>query len=120
VRCVPPGNRPGRDELRRCRPFLLRELRLLRRARVYVALGRVAFDGLWDALRDLGLAPETRRPRFEHGGRVPLLDGRVLVASYHPSRQNTQTGRLTRPMFDAIFRSARRRLDRDTGRTGAR
>ncbi|RMG45316.1 MAG: uracil-DNA glycosylase [Acidobacteria bacterium] len=107
VRCVPPGNRPNREEIARCRPFLLRELRLLRRARVYVALGRLAFDTLVPALREIGRPPLEERPRFRHGARFDLSGGRLLLASYHPSRQNTQTGRLTEPMFRAVFRAAR-------------
>ncbi len=109
ARCAPPANRPTPAELARCRPFLAAELRLLSRVRVVLALGGVAHEaflraaGWWDA--------RPGRPRFAHGAECPLPDGRVLVASYHPSRQNTNTGRLTRPMWHAVFRLARRRLD---------
>ena len=112
ARCAPPGNRPTRLELEHCRPFLERELTLLGRVRVVVALGSIAqrayleAAGWWSAL-----APR-QRPRFGHGAEAQLPDGRVLVTSYHPSRQNTQTGRLTRPMWTAIFARARALVDR--------
>lgn len=108
ARCAPPGNKPLPQELARCRPFLVAELRLLTRVRVVVVLGRIAHDaflraaGWWERL-----APR-ERPRFAHGARTRLPDGTVLLASYHPSRQNTNTGRLTRPMWHAVFRRARR------------
>ena len=112
-RCAPPGNRPASDELRNCAPFFDRELALLSRLRVIVALGRIA----WDAAirRSARIAPESLprpRPRFAHGAEARLrlgADGAPLwlVASYHPSQQNTQTGRLTQGMFDgAIGRAA--------------
>jgi uracil-DNA glycosylase family 4 len=115
ARCAPPGNRPTRSELERCRPFLAAELRLLTRVRVVLALGGVAFEvwlrasGWWDELKPSGPGP--RRPRFAHGAECALPDGRVLIASYHPSRQNTNTGRLTRAMWHAVFARARRLLD---------
>jgi uracil-DNA glycosylase family 4 len=102
ARCVPPDNKPSRDELAACAPFLERELALFPRARVILALGRVAFDA-W-----LGLRPEPLRPRptFAHGAEHAIGDV-TLLASYHPSRQNTQTGRLTEPMLDSVFARAR-------------
>jgi uracil-DNA glycosylase len=111
VRCAPPGNRPAPDEFERCRPYLVRELRLLRAARIYLALGRAAHAALLKTLAEIGVALPRPAPRFGHGALAPLDDGaRWLLASYHPSRQNTQTGRLTPPMFRAIFRRARRLL----------
>jgi uracil-DNA glycosylase family 4 len=108
ARCAPPENRPTPDEFERCSPFLAAETALLRRVRVVVALGRLAHDR-W--LRVSGPAlPAARHPRFAHGGETLLPDGRTLIASYHPSRQNTQTGRLTRAMWHEIFRRARSRL----------
>jgi uracil-DNA glycosylase family 4 len=110
ARCAPPQNRPTRAELLRCRPYLERELRLLRRVRVVVALGRIGHEtwlrasGHWDAL------PARERPVFGHGREAVLPDRTVLIASYHPSRQNTNTGRLTRAMWRAVFAAARRRL----------
>jgi uracil-DNA glycosylase family 4 len=107
ARCAPPANKPTRAELDRCRPYLAVELRLLARVRVVVTLGRIAHE---DGLRTAGwwaaLAPR-ERPRFAHGAVTPMPDGTTLIASYHPSRQNTNTGRLTRAMWHAQFRSAR-------------
>jgi uracil-DNA glycosylase family 4 len=111
ARCVPPDNKPSTTELAACRPFLLRELELLRRVRVVVPLGKIAFDAYLTARRTLGLPPPDGRPHFAHAAVTPFPDGVLLVASYHPSRQNTQTGRLTRAMFDAIFARVRRELD---------
>ncbi len=114
VRCAPPGNKPNRDEFTACRPFLRRELTLLRRGRLFLALGRLAFDALVDVFGELGWPLAQPRPRFAHGALHACAGGgRALLCSYHPSRQNTQTGRLTPEMFDGIFAQARRLLDRD-------
>jgi uracil-DNA glycosylase family 4 len=112
ARCPPPENKPSPAELRSCFPFLVRELRVLRHARVYLALGAVAFDTLRRALPEAGFSIDPARPpRFAHGAEVSVDGGaRVLLGSYHPSRQNTQTGRLTRRMFDAVFARAEARL----------
>lgn len=107
VRCAPPDNRPTPVELRRCRPFLVEELSLLRQVRVIIALGQIAFRACLDALETCGATLPTPRPRFGHGQVTVFPDGLVLVASYHPSQQNTQTGRLTEPMFQQIFDIAR-------------
>ena len=101
VRCAPPDNRPSRGERAACLPFLRRELALLPRARVAVALGAYAHDALCDLA---GLRP---RPRFGHLAEADLGDGRTLLDSYHPSQRNTFTGKLTRDMFDAVFARAR-------------
>jgi uracil-DNA glycosylase len=101
VRCAPPANKPTIEERDTCRPYLERELALLSRARVFVVLGQFGYQVLAGIL---GLRP---RPRFGHGVEVPLSDGRTLVCSYHVSQQNTFTGKLTRPMLDAIFVRAR-------------
>ncbi len=101
VRCAPPGNRPTPQERDNCYPFLMRELALLDRARVYVALGQFAYEVL---TRHFAVRP---RPRFGHGLEVALPGEALLLCSYHPSQQNTFTGRLTEPMFDAIFARAR-------------
>ncbi|WP_322800925.1 uracil-DNA glycosylase [Thermoflexus sp.] len=109
VRCAPPGNRPSREELANCRPYLIRELQALPRIQVVVALGQIATEGVLAALRALGY--DGPRPAFRHGGLYPLGAGwPVLITSYHPSRQNTQTGRLTPEMFDAIWALARQVL----------
>jgi uracil-DNA glycosylase family 4 len=107
VRCVPPANKPTRREMETCRPYLARELGILRRVRVAVALGKIAFDSFLQARREMGLEVPRPAPRFGHGRATALPGGVTLIASYHPSQQNTQTGRLTRPMFHAVFRKAR-------------
>jgi uracil-DNA glycosylase family 4 len=101
VHCAPPGNKPMPDERTACAPYLARELALLRQAVVVVALGQFA----WQAVSaHHGLRP---RPAFGHLAEHSLPDGRVLLGSYHPSQQNTFTGTLTEPMFDAVFVRAR-------------
>jgi uracil-DNA glycosylase family 4 len=101
-RCAPPDNRPTPAELAACQPFLAREAALLTQGTVVVALGRIAFDALLH-LYDVGPAGP-----FAHGAIYPLGAGQpTLIASYHPSRQNTQTGRLTPVMFDAVWAAAR-------------
>jgi uracil-DNA glycosylase family 4 len=103
VRCVPPSNRPTAAELHNCAPYLLDELRILFNIRIIVALGKVAFDNVFDAYRELHMTTLSRRPEFRHGIEVPLNYRQVLIASYHPSQQNTFTGKLTHAMFDAVF-----------------
>ena len=100
ARCAPPDNKPTRIELDRCRPYLEAEIELLRRVRVVVTLGRIAHEAF---LKAKGL----RRLPFGHGIEATLPDGTILISSYHPSRQNTNTGKLTRTMWNAIFRRAR-------------
>jgi len=100
ARCAPPGNKPTAAEFAQCRPFLIDELRLLTRVRVVVPLGKLGHDAY---LRAAGL-PD--RPRFGHGVETELSNGIHMIASYHPSRQNTNTGRLTRAMWHGIFRRA--------------
>ncbi len=106
-RCVPPDNRPTRDELARCAPFLDRELRLLR-PRAVLALGAIAWDAALSALERAGHAAPRPAPRFAHGRVLTLAGAPPVVASYHVSRQNTQTGRLTPAMFDAVLARATR------------
>ncbi|MGZ6333839.1 MAG: uracil-DNA glycosylase [Bdellovibrionota bacterium] len=108
VKCAPPDNKPTPAEISRCSGFLRGELAALPSAHVYVALGGIALSAAWPFLAPAG----ARRPKFGHGVSAPLADGRVLLCSYHPSQQNTFTGRLTEPMFDSIFAEARRRLTR--------
>jgi uracil-DNA glycosylase len=108
VRCAPPGNRPRPDERARCRPFLERELdHFLPRLRCVVALGQYAFDHVLRVLRDRGAPVPSPKPAFGHGATVPLGPGLELLASYHPSQQNTFTGTLTRDAFDEIWAHAR-------------
>jgi uracil-DNA glycosylase len=107
VRCVPPDNRPRPDELERCLPFLEREFRALPRTRAYLALGGFAWDATLRAAGDLAGIEPPRAP-FAHGLAVPLGPSRPIVwASYHPSPQNTNTGRLTREMFVGLLRQIR-------------
>ena len=107
ARCAPPANKPTPDEIARCRPFLLRELAALRALRVVVALGKVGHDAFLAALRARGDVVPRPAPRFAHAAEHALACGLVLVDSYHPSQQNTFTGKLTRPMLDAVFTRAR-------------
>jgi uracil-DNA glycosylase len=107
ARCAPPGNKPLPIELEACAPFLDRELALLLRLRVVVALGKIAFDGMLAHLRRTGQLPRTTGLVFAHGAEFPIPGGRTLLATYHPSLQNTNTGRLTPAMLLAIFRRAR-------------
>lgn len=111
ARCAPPGNKPSRVELDRCRPFLAAELRLLPRVRVVVTLGRIAHDALLKAAGWWQRLPPRARPPFAHGAATTLPDGVVVIASYHPSRQNTNTGKLTRAMWHAVFERARAALE---------
>lgn len=107
VRCAPPGNKPTPDEFETCRPYLVEELRLLNRLHVVVALGKIAFDQYLKACRATGNRIPSPAPRFGHGVRYPLPWGVTLIGSYHPSQQNTFTGKLTRPMFHSVFKQAR-------------
>lgn len=105
VRCAPPGNRPTRAEIVNCLPYLVEEMRILTEVRAVLALGRVAFEGCLSAFDSMGA--DVPRPTFAHGERYALGPGLPdLVASYHPSRQNTQTGRLTLAMLDAALAQA--------------
>jgi uracil-DNA glycosylase family 4 len=101
VRCAPPANKPTPEERATCLGYLREELSYLDRARVLVVLGRLAFDAVTSVY---GISP---RPRFAHLAEHELEDGKSLVCSYHPSQQNTFTGKLTEPMLDAVFERAR-------------
>jgi uracil-DNA glycosylase family 4 len=109
ARCVPPGNKPTRAELDTCRGYLETELRLLERVGVVVALGRVGYEAWLKAAGWWGMLPARERPKFAHGAEAEL-DGVVLLCSYHPSQQNTNTGKLTRRMWYGIFERARELL----------
>ena len=117
VKCLPPDNKPTPGEREACRPFLERELAtLLPDARAVVALGGFAYGQLMRVLQATGWAVPRPRPPFGHGAEVELDRPQsaaplTVLASYHPSQQNTNTGRLTRPMFDRVFRRARTILD---------
>ena len=111
VRCAPPDNKPTPEEITRCLDHLEAELAQLSRIRVVVAFGRIAFDAWLQLLRRRGLAPSPRPP-FGHGV-VTMLDhiGIALIGCYHPSRQNTNTGKLTAEMMEGVFRTARALLN---------
>ena len=108
VRCAPPDNKPTPEEIANCAPFLDRELDLLANVKVVVALGRIGFDAYLNYLRRKGLVKSKAAYLFGHGVKYTMPDGRVLLTSYHPSNQNTNTGKLTEEMFTEIFREARR------------
>lgn len=105
VRCAPPGNKPAPAEWASCRPFLEREFALLRQARVVVCLGAFAWARVLELLRGRGLAIPRPAPAFRHGAEL-VVGPYTLLASYHPSQQNTFTGRLSQPMFDAVWARA--------------
>ena len=107
VRCAPPGNKPSPEEQRNCAPWLDQELRLLANLRVVVCLGRIAFDGLLAHQQRAGHLFSRSAFVFGHGAECTLPGGLIAIASYHPSLQNTNTGKLTRPMLLAIFNRAR-------------
>jgi uracil-DNA glycosylase family 4 len=101
VKCAPPANKPTPDERAACRPFFTREVAALDRVRVVVVLGQIGYVA---AAAEFGLSP---RPAFGHGVEAPMDGGRTMLCSYHVSQQNTFTGRLTEPMFDAVLLRAR-------------
>ena len=111
VRCAPPDNKPTPEEITNCLPHLDAELAALPRVRVVVALGRIGFDAYLQLLKLRGIVVRPR-PQFAHGSIDELPNGQVLIGCYHPSRQNTNTGKLTARMMRDVFRQARRNLER--------
>ena len=109
--CAPPDNKPTKQEVLNCRPYLRQEIDALRSLRVVLALGRIAFDGFLAVWKEAGRSLPTPKPKFGHGERTVLTEDVMLLSSYHPSQQNTFTGRLTREMFYRVFRDMRRILD---------
>jgi len=107
ARCAPPDNKPTLEELDHCRGYLVREMAALENVRVRLALGRIGFDAILKSRRELGLPALKPRPEFAHAAHVALPEGGVLLSSYHPSQQNTSTGKLTVPMWRAVFDKAR-------------
>jgi uracil-DNA glycosylase len=107
VRCAPPGNKPTPEELRNCAPWLDEEMALLTNLRVVVCLGRIAFEGLLAWARRGGILKSRSGYDFGHGAEFKLPNGLRVIASYHPSLQNTNTGKLTRPMFLSVFQRAK-------------
>jgi uracil-DNA glycosylase family 4 len=106
VRCAPPDNKPTRAERDQCLPYFVRELALLDRVAVIVTLGAFAYEALWGVLRAGGLDLPRPRPKFGHGVEV-VTERATIVGCFHPSQQNTFTGKLTEPMLDAVFVRAR-------------
>lgn len=109
-RCAPPKNKLLPQEIKNCRPFILQEFTLLKNLHVIIGLGKIGFDTAFDCARELGLTELTSRPKFSHGAIVNLNPSLTLIGSYHPSQQNTFTGTLTEPMFDEVFRKAKKIL----------
>tara|TARA_B100000315_G_scaffold106473_1_gene97593 strand:+ start:6382 stop:7071 length:690 start_codon:yes stop_codon:yes gene_type:complete len=112
VRCAPPENKPLPEEFALCRPYLIEEISLLRFVHVVVVLGKLAFDHYFKACQDVGYSVPSPKPQFSHGAVVRLPWGVTLISSYHPSQQNTQTGKLTYSMFNDVFATARSLLSR--------
>jgi uracil-DNA glycosylase len=112
ARCAPPDNKPTPQEIANCAPFLDRELEGLPSVRIVVTLGRIGFDAYLNSLKRRGILRGTKAYYvFGHGVTYEMPDGKILLASYHPSNQNTATGKLTEEMFTEIFRKARRLLE---------
>jgi uracil-DNA glycosylase family 4 len=111
VRCAPPDNKPAPEEIAACHRHLVAEAAALPRVRVIVALGRIAFDASWRLLADRGVTVKPK-PMFGHGLTYSPEGGPTVIASYHPSRQNTNTGKLTRPMLEDVFRRAAQLVNR--------
>lgn len=109
ARCAPPGNKPKPEELRNCRPFLERELALMPNVKVVVALGKIAFDTYLGILKSRGAITSRAEYLFGHNRAYRIAPGEpVLLASYHPSQQNTSTGKLTEKMLLDVFRHAKK------------
>ncbi|MBM3223978.1 MAG: uracil-DNA glycosylase [Candidatus Tectomicrobia bacterium] len=107
LHCAPPANKPERAEVQNCQAYLLAELQLLTQVQIIVPLGHIAFDAYLRACQQLAIPLPEPRPHFGHGALCRLPNGQTLLPSYHPSQQNTSTGRLTRAMLDTIFATAR-------------
>jgi len=111
VRCAPPANKPTPEEIARCLPHLDAELAALPRVRIVIALGKIGHDAYLQLLKHRGIAIAPR-PQFGHGSLHRLPNGQTLIGCYHPSRQNTNTGKLTPPMLYKVFATARKELAR--------
>lgn len=111
ARCAPPGNKPLPEEIENCRPYLVEEIRQLRRVRVVLVLGQMAMAGFFGAWQQSGGAVPSPRPRFGHAREAALNARTTLLTSYHPSQQNTFTGKLNRRMFRGVLRRAKALLD---------
>jgi len=110
ARCAPPQNKLTTGEIANCRPYLLREIELLKNVRVILGLGKIGFDNALTACEEVYNLRVTPRPKFGHGVEYELNGKFTLMGTFHPSQQNTFTGKLTEPMFDKIFRRVRQLL----------
>ena len=110
VRCAPPQNKPNPEEIANCAAFLDREMAVMTKVRIVVALGRIGFDAYLNHLKRQGLPIAKSKIAFAHGAHYSMPDGRILLCSYHPSQQNTLTGKLTEKMFLDVFLKARKLL----------
>jgi uracil-DNA glycosylase family 4 len=112
VRCAPPQNKPTPEEIANCSVFLDKELAVLKKVKIVVALGRIGYEAYLNYLKRRGLLNSKARYEFGHGAHYEMPDRRILLCSYHPSQQNTQTGKLTEKMFLDIFLRARKLLEK--------
>jgi len=110
LRCAPPQNKPAPEEIANCRPYLLREIEFLKNVRVVLGLGKIGFDNALSAFGEVYGLNFSRQPKFGHGVEYALNSKLTLMGTFHPSQQNTFTGRLTEAMFDRIFRRVRKLL----------
>lgn len=110
LRCAPPQNKPAPEEITNCRPYLLKEIALLKNVRVILGLGRIGFDNALSAFAEVFDLDFSPRPKFAHGAEYALNERLTLLGTFHPSQQNTFTGKLTEAMFDKIFRRAQQLL----------
>ncbi|MFQ5823947.1 MAG: uracil-DNA glycosylase [bacterium] len=110
LRCAPPQNKPTSDEKNNCFPYLVQEIEILKNVQVVIALGKIAFDAVINAYKEIGELNHSKRPKFGHGIVILLNPKITLIASYHPSQQNTFTGKLTQPMFDDVFKKIKTKL----------
>jgi len=108
LRCAPPKNKPLPEEIEHCRPYFLEELALLKKVKVIIPLGQIAFSQTLRSLREKGVGIPPLP--FGHGKVYLLQNGQTIITTYHPSQQNTQTGKLTQPMFDKVFEMAKETL----------
>lgn len=104
IHCAPPHNKPSTEEINKCRTFLLAEIKILKDVKVVLSLGKIAFDTTVATMKELKLVDINEKFKFAHGAELKTKDGKTILASFHPSQQNTFTGRLTKPMFDKVFR----------------
>jgi len=103
LHCAPPQNKPTTQEIENCHEYLLNDLTILKNVKVILALGKVAFESVIGTMKELKLLEQNAKFNFAHGAKLQTNNGKIIIASFHPSQQNTFTGKLTKPMFDGIF-----------------